>query len=169
MGAELFAVLASLGLFEDPMLLFTNRSMNDVVYGWEDDLLTTLHDLAMPQLPTRYPGFQENDTSADIARYKHKRDRIYTGLHTEDRAVRGVLLCTRAHSAVTAYNTPPHRKSCLQREYLTWDGMDDMLCCAYGPCGNVDSGTLTPGVKPWHTDSAVQIQGVMVRGRVYAS
>lgn len=95
----------------------------------QDPLLKQLGPL-QPQLPSRYPGIQTNDSSADVARARHKRNRMYTGLRTAN----------------------------LAREFLTWDGMDDMLCCAYGPCGDSDSGNLTAGVRPWHTDAAEQMQ-----------
>lgn len=42
---------------------------------------------------------------------------------------------------------------------MTWDGFDQILCCAYGPCGDADSGNKTAVTPPWHSDAAEQIQG----------
>jgi hypothetical protein len=124
-------VLAALHTADDPMALFVNRTVEEVIFGWEDPLLEIIHALLLPDLPTRYPGLQGNDSSPAEAAAKHGRDRMYTGLLTQN----------------------------LARELVEWDGSPEMLCCAYGPCGDAGSGNSSSGVLPWHTDSAEQIQG----------
>ena len=34
-----------------------------------------------------------------------------------------------------------------------------MLCCPFGPCGDANSGPVTSGIQPWHSDAAEEVQG----------
>lgn len=80
--------LAFFRLYEGTMDLFTNRSMREIIFGWEDPLLIIIRALFIPDLPTQYPGLQGNDTSAEQAVRGHSRNRMYTGLLTRN-LVRG--------------------------------------------------------------------------------
>lgn len=119
--------------YSSPMALWTNRSVYETIWGWEKDPLLTLLAGSMPGLPTTYPGLQSNDSSIDESLAVHGPSRMYTGAVTGE----------------------------LSRELATWDGMDTMMCCPYGPCGDTGSGgnTSTGPVAPWRTDAAQQIQG----------
>jgi len=119
--------------YTSPDAMWTNRSTREVLWGWEDPLLTFLAAF-VPGMPTRYPGLQSNDSSLEEARARHGPDRMYTGVRTPQ----------------------------LSRELLTWDGMSEMTCCPYGPCGDAGSGANSSdsaAVPPWHSDEAEQVQG----------
>ena len=116
--------------YTSPDALWTFRPVREVLWGWEDPLLAFLSTI-IPGLPTRYPGLQSNDTSLADSLARHSPHRMYTGAQTPQ----------------------------LARELVEWDGMAEMACCPYGPCGDAGSGSRDSAVRPWRTEDAEQVQG----------
>lgn len=131
-GTVINGIINDLGM-GGPLGLFTNRTIYETIWGWEDPLLGALSSTIGN--PSRYPGLQENMTSAAEAIAKHGKTTMYTGKYTKY----------------------------LAREYIEWDGLATMQCCPYGPCGDVGSCGTGSGtcavVSPWQTDEAEDIRG----------
>jgi hypothetical protein len=122
--------------FRDPMAMWTNRSVHETLFGWERDPLLMLLGSVQPGVPTTYPGLQSNDSTPAQAIARHGVSRAYTGAVTTE----------------------------LAREFVTWDGMDEMLCGPYGPCGDSIAGcnsSADAAVPAWTTPEAQQIAGTM--------
>lgn len=129
-GAAIDTVVLALFLekyAKDPTSLFVSKTIYETIWGWEDPLLTELN--AFNKLvPTRYPGIVNNDSSLDVAAAKHGTIRMFTGAATINEA----------------------------REYLEWDGMDSMQCCAFGPCGDAGSGPYPAAPYPDGAANAIR-------------
>jgi hypothetical protein len=116
--------------------MIVSRTAYEVIWGWEDPLLEQLHGFDA-SVPTYYPGLITNDTSLGSSLAKHGPTRMYTGKYTKN----------------------------LARQYLEWDGLEQMECCAFGPCGDAGSGYVPPlgpppaPILPWNTEEAEQIRG----------
>lgn len=86
LGELLYVALAlAYGGADLNSLLFVQRTMGEVIWGWEDPLLRVLGDFK-PGVPSRYPGLQQNDTSEEAALATHSVSRMYTGKSTVDMA-----------------------------------------------------------------------------------
>lgn len=67
-GTVINGIINDLGM-GGPLGLFTNRTIYETIWGWEDPLLGALSSTIGN--PSRYPGLQENMTSAAEAIAKH--------------------------------------------------------------------------------------------------
>jgi hypothetical protein len=115
--------------FKDSSKLFITLTAQEVIFGYDDPLLAILAANGVP-VPARFPGIQNNDSSFAYAAAVHSPIAMYTG----------------------KYNTE------MMYEYLQWDGMEQMQCCALGPCGDILPGN-TGAVYPWTTPEASYIRG----------
>lgn len=144
--------------------------MMEVLYGWEDPLLTMLSkNLPSMNIPTHYPGLQENGTSLASALANHGYSRMYTGKFTENLARELVGMYTapdthaRMHARARAH--APVSRKCRTLPYIlrgawpsaVWNSRLEMECCSFGPCGDTTAGGNM--VLPWTTLEAEQIRG----------
>ena len=107
-------------LISDPNALFTQKTMADMLFGYTDSVL-----------PTKFPGLQPNDTSADYALGQHSTIRIKSGKYNPDNAW----------------------------DYVEWDGMDSLQCCKNGPAGETGSPASGQCVPAWNSFDAGAIHG----------
>jgi hypothetical protein len=128
-SADLDAALTLLVDLLDDSMLFVNVTAAGVVWGYPDRVLAALSVLGLS--PPAFPGIQNNDTSFQMAADTHSYESVYTG----------------------KYNTE------MAWEYLQWDGMQQMQCCATGPCGDKGSGPASSAVYPWQTPEASYVRG----------
>lgn len=113
--------------YTQPIALFVNRSIYEVIWGWEDPLLEFVGPIIGS--PTRYPGLQGNDSSAEEALQLHSPSSMYV---SDDAGA-------------------------LTRYFVEWDGFSELLCCPFGVCG--DKGTGKTQARPWATTAAETITG----------
>jgi len=114
--------------------MYINRTAGEVLWGVAvDPLLAALNTVLNGtgiSLPMSVPGLQNNDTSLEESLAVHSPVRMYSGVHTPE----------------------------LMMSYTTWDGFDDIVCCANGPCGDTTSGGGPP-TPAWASDDANRIAG----------
>jgi hypothetical protein len=65
--------------------LIVQKTAKEVIWGWEDPLLTLLHTLNLSP-SNNYRGIVLNDTSLEASLEKHGRMRMYTGKVTTNLA-----------------------------------------------------------------------------------
>lgn len=92
-------------------MMFVNRPINDILFGYLDHVLQDLAPLD-PGLNPVYRGLQFNASSLEYADKNCSTIRMYTGVK--------------------------HRE--LLRETISWDDMASMNCCNFGSCGPVNRG-----------------------------
>lgn len=112
--------------------LFVDRPIQEILFGYSDPIFEALNVLNS-NFPKRYPGILGNTTSSMEAHRQNGYNRIYTG-----------------NNDIT-----------LTNNYIAWDSMDQLYCCAAGPCGNEGSkGSLA---KPaWASTWANIVQGTRI-------
>lgn len=130
-----FASDPALLAYASPEALFVTRSAAEVVWGWAaDPFLVTFNNATdnLIGLPEDYVGIQNNDSSLAFALATHSPSRMHTGVQNLDAIM----------------------------QMVSWDGYDVMMCCAYGPCGDANSGAgVQPPISPWASDDANGIAG----------
>jgi hypothetical protein len=120
----------------DPMSLFTQKTMKEMLFGYTD------------YLPASFPGLQPNDTSVEQAIAQHSSIRMYTGALPDAAAGGGsVGGRTAGGTGSKAY------------EYVEWDGMQSLTCCHDGPAGEAGSVASGQCVPVWDTYDAVGMRG----------
>lgn len=67
--------------YTDPMALWVNRTVGEVLWGWEHDPLLDILRVGRPELPLRFPGLQGgvNDSSVEEAMATRGRNTVHTG------------------------------------------------------------------------------------------
>lgn len=128
--ATLIASDPQLAAWTDPAALFiSNRTIADVLFGWEDPYLQVISN-SIAGFPSTYRGlFGGNDSSPDAALAQHGTNLIFTGADSP----------------------------ALARYFSGYDGMDEMECCTYGPCGEADAGGGAS--LPWNGVDATAFSG----------
>lgn len=107
--------------------LFVDRSIQELLFGYADPIFEALNVLNS-EFPKRYPGILGNTTSRLEAHRQNGYNRVYTG------------------------NNDPT----VTNNFVAWDNMNELYCCAAGPCGGSEGSLAKPA---WASTWANIVQG----------
>lgn len=165
--------------YTQPIALFVNRTIYEVIWGWDDPLLEfgeangasltaacAARPIRIPHpacttvgpiigSPIRYPGLQGNDSSAEHALATHSPSSMYCSTDAGARKFSAEEVWHRRLLRDTA--TRRYSFCAVLRYYIEWDGSSELLCCPFGVCG--DAGSGKGATRPWATESAETITG----------
>jgi len=124
-------------------MAFQRRTVDELFFGYHSEILARIGTLlpGASSLPPRFPGLLGNATSPEAARNSTGVSIQLTGLREPSRA----------------------------RQYVQWNGMKELRCCASGPCGSPD--TAAQASKPaWPSAEANDVsRGAGTSGTQFSS